>query len=170
MSDSRLREPTTIAIILVTLGMAAAVGSALAFQYIGGYIPCALCYLQRQPYYIGLPVGVIGIAALLINMPPRVIRAPLIVIAILMLVGAGLGVYHSGVEWHFWEGPATCSTPVNSIPADAANLLEDINRIKGPSCTEAALRILGLSFAGWNVISSLILVAIAYWGIRGTKS
>jgi disulfide bond formation protein DsbB len=30
------------------VAMAATVGGALAFQHIGGYIPCKLCYEQRM--------------------------------------------------------------------------------------------------------------------------
>ena len=33
---------------------------------------------------------------------------------------------------------------------DASNLLNDINAMKPPACNDAALRVLGLSFAGWN--------------------
>ena len=35
--------------LIATLGMAATVGGALAFEHIGGYIPCALCLMQRTP-------------------------------------------------------------------------------------------------------------------------
>ena len=48
---------------LFTLASAASVGSALGFEHIGGYIPCALCLLQRIPYYVSLPVGLVAIAA-----------------------------------------------------------------------------------------------------------
>ena len=33
-----------------------------------------------------------------------------------------------------------------------------------PSCDQAALRVLGLSFAGWNAIASLILAVVAFRG------
>ena len=33
-----------------------------------------------------------------------------------------------------------------------------------PSCTEALWRFIGLSFAGWNVVVSLILAVIAGFG------
>ena len=85
---------------------------------------------------------------------------------ILMLVSAGMGVYHAGVEWHFWPGPATCSTTASSMTTNAGDLLGELNSIKGPSCTDAALRVLGLSFAGWNVIASLVLAAFAFIGVR----
>ena len=75
-----------------------------------------------------------------------------------------MGVYHAGVEWKFWEGPASCSTSVNAIGTDVNDLLNDLNTQHGPSCTDATLRVLGLSFAGWNVITSLVLAGIAVFG------
>jgi disulfide bond formation protein DsbB len=53
-----------------------------------------------------------------------------------------------------------------SITTNAGNLLNDMNAIHPPACDTAALRVLGLSFAGWNAIASLILALIAF---RGTK-
>lgn len=147
---------------ILALGMAATVGTALGFQHIGGYIPCALCLLQREPYYWGVPVALGALATAAFRLPPAVTRGLIAIVGIMMIIGAGMGVYHSGVEWGFWEGPATCSTTANGMTTSAANLLSDINTIKGPSCTEAALRVLGLSFAGWNVLASLALAAFAF--------
>jgi disulfide bond formation protein DsbB len=147
---------------ILALGMAATVGTALGFQHIGGYIPCALCLLQREPYYWGIPVALGALATAAFRLPPAVTRGLIAIVGIMMIIGAGMGVYHSGVEWGFWEGPATCSTTANGMTTSAANLLNDLNTIKGPSCTEAALRVLGLSFAGWNVIASLALAAFAF--------
>ncbi|MDO1584125.1 disulfide bond formation protein B [Rhizobium oryzicola] len=158
------RRPLLIHTALVAIGMAATVGGALGFQYIGGYIPCALCLLQRQPYYYGIPVAIAGLAAIGIKLPTGVARLLLGIVGIMMLVGAGMGIYHSGVEWGFWPGPATCSTTANGLTTNAGNLLSDLNAVHGPSCTEASLRVLGLSFAGWNVIASLILATIALRG------
>ena len=148
----------------LTLGMVATVGGALGFQHIGGYIPCALCLLQRDPYYYGIPVGIAAVLAASFRLPTWTVRSLLVVVGLLMLVGAGMGVYHSGVEWGFWEGPATCATSVTGTATNAGSLLDDLNAFHGPSCTEASLRVLGLSFAGWNVIASLILAAIDFLG------
>lgn len=149
---------------LVTLGMAATVGTALAFEHLGGYIPCALCLMQRDPYYYGIPVGILAVLNAIFGGPAWVTRTLLVIVGILMLVGAGIGIYHAGAEWHFWEGPATCATTAQGISANVGDLLGDLDSKHGPSCTEAALRVLGLSFAGWNVIASLILGAIALRG------
>lgn len=150
--------------VLATLGMTGTVGGALAFEHIGGYIPCALCLMQRTPYYWGIPIGIVAIAASVLKLPAWTTRALLMAIGILMLVGAGIGVYHAGVEWHFWEGPATCATSAAGVSGNVGDLLGDLDSKHGPSCGDAALRVLGLSFAGWNVIASLILAAIALRG------
>lgn len=150
--------------VLVTFGMAATVGGALGFEHIGGYIPCALCLLQRDPYYYGIPLGVLAILTSVLKLPAWTTRTLLLLVGILMLVGAGIGVYHAGVEWHFWEGPSTCATTAQGISSDVGNLLGDLDAKHAPSCTDAALRVLGLSFAGWNVIASLTLAAIALRG------
>ncbi|KAA3515748.1 disulfide bond formation protein B [Agrobacterium rosae] len=165
MASATSAEKTrSMAAIVVTVGMIFTVGSALAFQHIGGYTPCALCLLQRDPYYYAIPVGILAIAASLFQLPVWLTRTALVIIGIAMLIGAGLGVYHSGVEWGFWAGPTSCATSAPSITTNAGNLLGDLNAIKAPSCNDAALRVLGLSFAGWNVLASVALAAIAFFG------
>ncbi|MBL0374700.1 disulfide bond formation protein B [Rhizobium sp. KVB221] len=157
-------RPHLFASILLLVGMIVVIFSALGFEHLGGYVPCMLCLLQRDPYYVGIPVAVLAVLSSLFGLPSKVTRVLLGIAAILMLVGAGLGVYHAGVEWGFWEGPATCSTSVNAVTKNAGSLLDDINTQHGPSCTDATLRVLGLSFAGWNVIVSLVLAAIGFRG------
>jgi len=163
-----VRRPTFIYSIVLAIGMAVVIGSALGFQYIGGYIPCELCLMQRQPYYYGIPLVIIGAITSALGLPNWIGRTFLLAGGLLMIVGAGMGVYHAGVEWQFWQGPATCSTTAGSMTQNAGDLLGELNSIKGPSCTDAALRVLGLSFAGWNVIASLILAAFAFIGVRKT--
>ena len=150
--------------LLLTSGMAVVILTALGFEHIGHYIPCALCLQQRWPYYIGIPIGVLAVLSSAMNAPPAVTRTLLLLAGLSMLVGAGLGVYHAGVEWRFWEGPASCATSADAISKNAADLLNDLSTQHGPSCTDATLRVLGLSFAGWNVIASVVLAAIAVFG------
>ncbi|WP_064713735.1 disulfide bond formation protein B [Rhizobium bangladeshense] len=165
-TPSPLARPGFTYSLLLAIGMAAAVGAALGFQYIGGYIPCALCLLQRQPYYYAIPIAIIGAVSSLVGLPNWITRALILAAGVLMLVTAGMGVYHAGVEWHFWPGPATCSTTANGMTSNAGDLLTELNTIKGPSCTDAALRVLGLSFAGWNVIAGILLATFAFVGVR----
>lgn len=151
--------------IFLTLAMAATVGSALGFEHIGGYIPCALCLLERDPYYYGIPMGILAAGANVMNLPAWVTRLLFVIIGVMMLIGAGMGVYHSGVEWGFWPGPTACGGS-SAVTTNAGNLLGDLNAVHGPSCADAALRVLGLSFAGWNVVASVFLAAVAFIGAK----
>lgn len=140
--------------------MAVVVGTALGFEHLGGYIPCKLCLEQRMPYYVGVPLmAVAGIAALM-RAPDWIVRLLIAAGGLLMLYGLYLAVFHSGVEWGWWAGPADCGV-VAAPPSSEGGILDAINTVIPPSCDKAALRVLGLSFAGWNAIASLVLAAIA---------
>lgn len=162
IADTRSQR-TFMALALAVL-MAMVVGSALGFEHIGGYIPCALCLTQRTPYYIGAPLMLLAALISFAGGPSWAVRGLLGAGGLLMLYGLGLGAYHSGVEWHWWEGPASCATSADAVTTDAGSLLGDLTSKKPPSCDAAALRVLGLSFAGWNVLASAALAAIAFRG------
>ena len=145
---------------LAALGMAVTVGTALGFQHIGGYIPCKLCLEQRIPYYIGIPIAVLALVAAAFKLPPLVVRGLLLVVALLMVWSIWLGGFHAGVEWGFWPGPTDCGAV--ALPSSGGgSLLDQLDAVIPPSCDQAAGRFLGLSFAGWNVVTSVILAGIA---------
>jgi disulfide bond formation protein DsbB len=136
-----------------------AILTALGFQYIGGYVPCMLCLLERYAYYAGIPVLFVALA--LASGGYRAAAAALFfIVALGFLANAGLGVYHAGAEWKFWPGPATCGGG-ESLTTSAGSLLNDIQGIKVMKCDEASFRFLGLSFAGWNAVASLLVMALA---------
>ncbi len=145
------------------LAMAATVGTALAFQHLGGYIPCKLCFEQRYPYYVGMPLMALALLSTLLHWPAVVTRGLLILGGLLMAYGLYLGVYHAGVEWAWWSGPTDCAA-VAPVDTGGNGVLDAINTIIPPSCDKAALRVLGLSFAGWNAVVSLILAVVAFRG------
>jgi disulfide bond formation protein DsbB len=154
-----------LAALALLLGMAVTVGTALGFQHIGGYIPCKLCLGQRTPYYVGVPLMALALASYALKMPGVVTRGLLATGGLLMAYGAYLGGYHSGVEWGWWPGPTDCGA-VDAPPAGSGEggILDSLNSIIPPSCNEAAGRFLGLSFAGWNVVASVGLALIAFYG------
>ncbi|MCB1418711.1 MAG: disulfide bond formation protein B [Notoacmeibacter sp.] len=157
-----------LAAAFLALAMAGTVGTALGFEHIGGFIPCALCLEQRIPYYIGAPLMALAVLAAWMNLPGIVIRLLLLAGAGLMAGGLVLGIYHSGVEWHWWAGPADCSGAAFQTK-DVNDLFSDLSK-RPPSCDQAAGRFLGLSFAGWNVFASAFLMAVALKGAFGRKA
>lgn len=148
--------------LLVLLGMCAVILSALAFEHLGGYQPCKLCLEQREPWYLGIPVVALACLSLFMKWPACLTRGMLMIGGLLMVYSLALGIHHSGVEWAFWEGPGDCGAVEGGISNNAADFLNQLQQTVPPSCTDAALRVLGLSFAGWNAIMSLVLGAIAF--------
>lgn len=155
--------------LLAALGMALAVGTALGFQYIGGYIPCMLCLEQRVPYYIGLPVVLLAAVAAGLHLPGWVARLLLLAGALLMVWTCALGIYHAGVEWGFWLGPADCGAVASPAGSGSGGVLDQLNTVVPPSCDKAAGRFLGISFAGWNVVASAVIAVIAVTGAFATR-
>jgi disulfide bond formation protein DsbB len=137
---------------------AASILTALGFEHIGGYQPCMLCLGERYAYYFALPVlflaivfsagGKTGWAAALFFL-----------VAVAFLANAGLGTYHAGAEWKFWPGPSACGGG-GDLSTSAGTLLKDLEGIRVVRCDEPALVFLGLSFAGWNVVGSLLLMVL----------
>jgi disulfide bond formation protein DsbB len=154
---ARLTERRTAA-LMILLVAAATIGTVLFSEAVLGLIPCQLCYLQRQPYYLALPVA---LALVLLPAPDAVRRGGLAVLALTFLVSAGLGAYHAGVEWGFWLGPSDCGGAAAPAASGMGDFLKQLETMRVVSCTEAAGRFLGLSMAGWNALVSLALAAFA---------
>lgn len=154
----------TITALFLTLAMAATVGTALGFEHIGGYIPCKLCLEQRTPYYIGVPLMAFAALSSLMHWPAWLTRGLLLGGGLLMAWGVYMGVYHSGVEWGWWPGPTDCGAVAAPTDTGGQGVLDALNTVVPPACDKAAGRFLGLSFAGWNVVASLILATVAFRG------
>jgi disulfide bond formation protein DsbB len=145
---------------LVLVGAALVILTALAFEHLGGYVPCPLCLEQRYAYYAGIPL--LFLALVLLSAERR--GAAALVFALVgfaFLANAGLGTYHAGAEWKYWPGPDTCSASLTPLSTGigSGGLLKDLATTRVVRCDEAAWRMLGLSLAGWNVVACLLLAA-----------
>lgn len=136
---------------------AGAIVGAWIFEF-AGYAPCPLCLMQRWAYYAGIPV-LFAALALAAGGSRRAAVWLFGLAALAFLANAGLGVYHAGAEWKFWPGPETCAGGVQSLSTNAGDLLKQIETTKVIRCDEPAIRIFGLSLAGWNVITSVLIFA-----------
>lgn len=146
------------AFVITTATLVAAWG----FELIGGYLPCPLCLQQRWAYYAAVPIAAL-LLGLLATDPGKagIARRGLVLIALIMTAGAILGAYHAGIEWGWWQGPAACA-----FGAGLSGGLPNLDEARVIGCNEAQWRLLGLSFAGWNVVISLAVAALALWGAR----
>lgn len=137
----------------------AALATAYGFEYIGGYEPCPLCLMERYAYYVGIPLLFLALV-LVATERAGLAAAVFFLVALAFLANAGLGTYHAGAEWKFWPGPDTCGAVSRPLGGGSGGLLKELETVRVIRCDEAPWQFLGLSFAGWNVVTSL-LIAIA---------
>jgi disulfide bond formation protein DsbB len=164
----RTRPIASAAIVIAVVGAATILG-AWFFQYGLGLKPCPLCLEQRYPYYFAIPLAALILLGVSAGASRKVLLAALFVIAAGMLWNAGLAGYHAGIEWKWWPGPQDCSGPIDSL-GSANDLLRQLESINVVRCDEAAWRFLGLSLAGYNVLISLALAAVAIWGLLAGRA
>jgi disulfide bond formation protein DsbB len=157
-------NPALTAALAVAITAAATLAGAWFFQLVLDIRPCPLCLEQRYAYYLALPLGVLVAFAAMKGAPRPVLLAGLAILALAALGNAWLGGYHAGVEWGLWQGPTDCTGPVGNL-GSAGNLLERLDTVKVIRCDEVQWRFLGLSLAGYNVLISLWMAAIAAWGL-----
>lgn len=153
----------------VVAAMAAlTIAGAWFFQLVLDIRPCPLCLEQRYAYYLAIPLAALIAFAASRGSPRGLLGAGLVVLALALLANAGLGAYHAGVEWGFWQGPTDCSGPIVDF-GNTGNLLDSLNKVKVIRCDEVQWRFLGLSLAGYNVLISLSLAAVAAWGVARAR-
>ena len=141
--------------LLAAGGSAALLLAAFVFQALG-YAPCAMCIWQRYPHAVAIGAGVflaIGLAPLLF----------LAVGAMSAATTAAIGVYHTGVERDWWQGPTSCTgSGLDLSNMTGSDLLPSAS--SGPSnlvmCDEVAWEFLALSMASWNALWSAVLAGI----------
>jgi len=150
-------------------GLAAAtLIGAWFFQLVLDIRPCPLCLEQRIPYHVIVPLSLLlGIAALA-RAPRKLLLVGFAAIAIAAGCNIVLGIYHAGVEWHWWAGPADCSGPLTDLRT-GGSLLDQLHGVHVVRCDEAAWRFLGLSLAGYNALITLVLGLIAVWGATAAR-
>jgi disulfide bond formation protein DsbB len=158
------RNPALTASLAITIVAAATLAGAWFFQLVLGIQPCPLCLEQRYAYYLAVPLAALVAIGAARGAPRPLLLAGLGILALAVLGNAVLGGYHAGVEWHFFQGPTDCTGPVGNL-GSAGNLLERLDTVKVVRCDEVQWRFLGLSLAGYNVLISLLMAAIALWGI-----
>ena len=140
--------------LIAGAGSSAIIAGAVGSQFLAGLTPCPLCIWQRWPH-----VGAIVIAVIGLTLVSRYLR-PLATLGMLaMLINAGLGLYHTGIERNWWRGPDTCtSSDITKLTTD--ELMAHILNAPLVRCDEVQWDLFGLSMASWNAAISLGLALL----------
>ena len=143
------------AALLVPLSLMA---GALGSQYLGGLFPCEMCHWQRWPHYAAIPL-----AALAFFVPGRPAQTGLVVIAALLIATSGaIGVFHAGVEYHWWPGITPCAAGAEA-GMSGMDIIDRIQKKPLISCDIPQWDLFGISLAGWNAIVSLSGALAIFW-------
>jgi len=137
----------------IVVGALATLAAVWTFQAFG-FTPCELCLTERYAFYAAAPIAALT-AVFAIRSLHGVARALFVVLALVFLWNVGLAFYHVGVEQHWWPGPTAC-TGTLSDSVSVNDLMKSLNSVRVVECDKVQLRILGLSFAGWDVVASAI--------------
>ncbi|UYY57412.1 disulfide bond formation protein B [Sphingomonas sp. S2-65] len=144
MRRDGLRTARWIALLLPAALLAGAWGSQLF-----GLVPCEMCHWQRWPHYAAVIV-----AALSFVVRPRVVRTLFVLFAgVLIAVSGGIGVFHAGVEYHWWQGITACTTSL--AHGDPMDILKEALGKPLIRCDVPQWSLFGISLAGFNAILSL---------------
>ncbi|MCC6719839.1 MAG: disulfide bond formation protein B [Acetobacteraceae bacterium] len=137
---------------LAALSLSAALFAAMASEWWGGLVPCALCLLGRWPYRVAIALALLGLV-----LPRRLAAWCAGAVVLAMLASAAIGVVHVGVEAGWWPSPLpgcvarfTPGAGVADLPARPAK-----------PCDEPTYLIPGLplSMAAMSLIFSLATAA-----------
>jgi len=165
MTDQRLEMRAAIG--LGAVGLALLLG-ALGFQYLGGFPPCEMCHWQRWPHIAAAVAGLGGGGLIAAGVLPARLGLGLALMAALLVALSGvIGVYHAGVEWKWWEGPASCAGTAFSLDGSLEDALAGARIVR---CDEAPWRLAGLSLAGYNALFSLGAAALGIFVLTRRKT
>ncbi len=143
---SRLPLARTLALLLPV----ALLGGAYASQYIGGLFPCEMCWWQRYPHMAAIPLALLAFAT---KAAPRTSAAFTALAAVAIAISGGIGLFHAGVEYGWWEGLTACSTAPTG--GSASDILNQIMATPITRCDVAPWSLLGISLAGYNGLLSV---------------
>lgn len=134
-------------VLLAAGGSFALLFGAYVFQFLG-YAPCQMCLWQRWPHAAAIGVGVL---ALLVPM-----RVLLWLGAAAAATTSAIGVWHTGVERDWWEGPASCTG--GGLGGLSGTDLLSLEGDKLIMCDQVSWAMFGLSMPSWNALLSAILM------------
>ena len=152
--------------VLIAAASIAILAAVWIFQGMG-YAPCELCLTQRYAFYVAIPLALLT-AFLAGRSMYGLARAGFALLALVFVASAALAAYHTGVEYHWWQGPTACTGSPGSL--DVNDLVNALNLVKVVRCDEVQLRIAGLSLAAWNVVASTVLAAYAALAAQAVES
>ena len=141
------------ALNLIMLFSFFAISAAYFIQYILGHEPCNLCFIERIPYLLSIPLIILTIVL------KKFEKTILALLSLLFIFGATVSFYHFGIEQGFFSESLVCNLETNNTNLSKTDLLKQLKQTT-VSCKDVTFKVFHLSLATINTIISLILSVI----------
>jgi disulfide bond formation protein DsbB len=145
-----------LACALAALAAGFALGTAFAFEWWGGLVPCALCLVERWPYRVAIGLGVVGVL-----LPGWLPRLALVGVLLAGLASVGAAGLHVGVEFGWWPSPLPeCAAP-HFEQGSIADRLRSMPDVPSKACEDMVFPIeaIPISFAQAGLIYAALFSA-----------
>lgn len=137
-------------VLVAAAGSGALLLAAWTFQAMG-YAPCQICLWQRWPHAAAVTIGMLALFLPYLVLP--------LLGALAATTTGAIGVYHTGVEKGWWQGPDTCtSSAIDGLSSE--QLMDQILSAPLIRCDEVAWALMGISMASWNAVFSFALAGM----------
>ena len=131
-------------------------------QFGFGLSPCEMCWWQRYGHFAAIGLALAGWT---IRKSPA--GTGLIALAGLAIgVSAGIGLLHAGVEYHWWQGLASCSGNLDTSQSLSA-LEQQLLATPVIPCDRPAWTMFGISMAGYDFVYATALGLFCLIGAVG---
>lgn len=144
---------------LLAAGLSA---SGFVLEYGFGVMPCPMCWWQR---YVHWAIGAVALVAALKPARPVVLAASG-GIMLLALGGLGIAVWQFSAQHGWLPFPASCTSHGSEALVMGGDLLAAMQATHVVPCDRETFKLLGLSLAGWNIPSMLLVIGTVVVGLR----
>lgn len=149
----KLTERTT-AFWLILFACVGVIATAWVMEHVFEIKACQLCHYERYVYVLAGTVALLGLLF------KRNIFLGLT--SLIFLFGACLSFYHVAIQQGWFELPSFCQTPLLDPNASLEDLRAQLLGTPMITCNVVSWSLFGISFAGYNVIASLLLSAFSF--------
>lgn len=152
---------------LFFLVVCAAVLATVFISQSYGFHPCKLCIWQRWPYAVGV---VFALALVIFSGNKKISVLLLSCLTLTFLVGAGIALFHLGVEYKWWEFHSDCTGDAFKTGSSAEDFLARLKAAPVVRCDQRFPFLFGMTMAFYNILTSIGLAVLAFFASYSLRS
>ena len=147
--------------------VSAAILSAVFISQKFGFHPCKLCIWQRWPY---TATGVLSLVLIAAANNKTLVKIVLALLGASFAVGMGIAIFHTGVEYRWWEFHSDCTGGAYKAGASVDEFLARLKAAPAVRCDQRQPFLFGMTMAFYNALTSAGLVLAALFALYSQRS